>query len=113
MAKRKLADTVRKVPPRKSALDEADQLLAQAAAPGTGTVRPAPIRRHTERLSISLLRQERKELEHRIGQLWASGHSDIKISRLARIAFRMLLRATDEDIVELAEEVPDLQKRST
>jgi hypothetical protein len=70
-----------------------------------------PIRRNTARISISMLPEERRALEKRVGQLWQQGHADIKVSRLARIALKMLLQASDEEILRLADEVPNLEKR--
>lgn len=73
---------------------------------------PAPAtRRSTDRMSISLLGEERIALEERAARLRFQGYRDIKPSRLARIAFHMLLVASDEEILKWAEEVENLEVR--
>ena len=114
MARRKLTDVTRREPQQKTALGQADELIGQMEAQepsGPAEPEAKPIRRNTARLSISLLPEERKALEMRMGQLWQQGHTDIKVSRLVRIGLSMLLQASDEEILRLAEEVPNLEKR--
>ena len=114
MARRKFADVTKRGTPQSTALGQADRLIEQMEAQepsGPGEPEAKPIRRNTARLSISLLPEERKALEMRMGQLWQQGHTDIKVSRLVRIALKMLQQASDEEILRWAEEVPNLEKR--
>lgn len=67
--------------------------------------------RSTDRISISLLQEERIALEDRVYHFKKSGRRDLKISRLARIALKMMLDASDEDILKTAEEVDNLEIR--
>lgn len=111
MARRSLADVTRRETERKAALDEADRLMERMNAQQEAPQPTRTIPRNTARLSVSLLPEERRAVERLMGQLWQRGYTDIKISRLTRIALRMLLQASDDDIVRLAEEVPNLEKR--
>ncbi|MBI1961272.1 MAG: helix-turn-helix transcriptional regulator, partial [Parcubacteria group bacterium] len=62
-------------------------------------------------LSVSLLPEERYALEIRSHELANKmRRHDLKPSRVARIAFRMLLEASDEEILRIAEDVPNLEK---
>lgn len=70
-----------------------------------------PIRRSTERISISLLAEERAALEERAARLRSAGHRDIKTSRLARVAFNMLQEVSDEAILSAAAMVENLEMR--
>ena len=81
-------------------------------ATATASSAPKPsIRRSTERLSVSLLAQERDALEKRAAHLRGLGHRDIKTSRLARIAFKLLQEQSDEAILSMAEKVENLEVR--
>ena len=103
MAKRSLAQAT-KAQPKRTALDLATE---QAEGP----VAARPIGRSTDRISVSLLAQERTDLERRARELQDAGRRDIKTSRLARIAFRMVLNASDEEILQIADEVDNLEVR--
>lgn len=124
MAKRKLAQAA-KSPTKKTALDLAEQHAE--ASPSTTPVAPTlpaaeplnaggrrpslhPISRTTDRLSISLLPEERNALEERAAEFRRNGRRDLKPSRLARVAFKMLLDTSDEDILRVADHVPNLEK---
>ena len=62
------------------------------------------------KLSVSLLPEERHALEVRSHELISTGgRYDLKTSRMARIAFQMLLEASDEEILRIAESVPNLE----
>ena len=114
MAKRKLTDITKPESEKKTALGHADELIEQMdsqALPELDKQQTKSLRRNTTRMSISLLPEERKAIEMRMGQLWQQGYTDIKVSRLARIALKMLLQASDEEILTLADEVPNLEKR--
>lgn len=75
--------------------------LATAMEPGDTTVK----------ISISLTNVERHNLEARSADLRAKGHRKLKLSRLARVAFRMLSDADDADVLRVAETVEDLEAR--
>ena len=93
---------------RRDPLEATEDLLASSQAPDL------PKGRETERLSVSLLPDERRALEQRLGQLWAQGYvklGRLSVSRLVRAAIAYLLEADDEDIIQWANRVPDLEKR--
>ena len=94
MAKRSLKDSVTS---RKSPLDLAAELGART--------------RSTARLSISLTDEERQALEDRSADLRRLGHRDLKVSRLARVAFAMLLQADNDTVLSAAATVEDLEQR--
>jgi hypothetical protein len=77
--------------------------LDQATSTGTGGA--------TVKISVSLTNVERHNLEARSAELRAKGHRKLKLSRLARVAFRMLSDADDADILRVAETVEDLEAR--
>ena len=111
MSKRSLAEVVRSQS-KKTPLDLAEETLD---SPKPDPPQPAPaattaIPRSTDRISISLLAEERIALEDKVSSLKHKGRRDLKISRLARIAFKMLLDAEDEDILRIADEVPNLEQ---
>ena len=105
MAKRKLAQAS-KAQTKKTALDLAEE---QAQPPAAGETRSIP--RSTDRISISLLPEERRALEKRAHQFMDNGRRDLKTSRLARIAFHMLAAASDEEILAVADRVDNLEVR--
>ena len=70
---------------------------------------PNPIPRSTERLSISLLGEERDALEKLSMELRSEGYRALKTSRLARIAFKMLLDADKKSILKAADSVENLE----
>ena len=95
MAKRSLAQAS-KAQTKKTALDLAEE-QTQSPPPAAGQTRSIP--RSTDRISISLLPDERRALEKRAHQFMDNGRRDLKTSRLARIAFHMLAAASDEDVL--------------
>jgi len=102
MAKRKLS-AITEDKPTKTALDLAEEV--------TSSPEPSrPISRTTDRISISLLTEERVALEDLSADLRHKGHRDLKTSRLARVAFKMLLGSSEEDILRVAEDVPNLER---
>ena len=106
MAKRTLTQATKpKAKAKKSALDLAERETRTSATSPAG-----PIPRSTARLSISLLEDERDALEERSADLRRDGRRDLKPSRLARVAFKMLLDASDEEILHVANNVPNLEK---
>lgn len=126
MAKRKLAQAARPAA-RKTALDlaeehvEASETSPRGAAgtppppqprrgSGGGSATASPISRSTDRLSISLTHEERQALVDRAADFMRQGHRDLKTSRLVRVAIRMLLSASDDDILRVADSVPNLEK---
>ena len=105
MAKRKLAEMTK--PPKrskKSPLDLADEVIDRPP-------QARQIGRSTDRMSISLLAEERTALEDLSTELRRKGHRDLKPSRLARVAFRMLLEASENQVLKTAGQVPDLEQR--
>lgn len=66
--------------------------------------------RSTEKLSVSLTADERAEIQQRSAQLMVH-RRDLKLSRLCRVAFRMMLDSTDEEILQAAAEVENLELR--
>ena len=122
MSKRRLADVVQ-AQPRKTGLELAEETLDEPKKPAREKAKPAaarsapklapkaaPASRTTDRVSISLLLEERLALEDKAADLRRQGRRDLKTSRLARIAFRLLLEAPDKGIFRLAEEVPILEQ---
>ena len=114
MSKRRLTDVVQ-VQPRRTALDLAEETLdAPKPAPRKQAAKApkaaAPASRTTDRVSISLLLEERLALEDKAADLRRQGRRDLKTSRLARIAFRLLLEAPDKEIFRLADQVPNLEQ---
>jgi len=113
MAKRKLA-AVASAKSSKSPVDLAEELTSTperaqqtAEAPSPGH---APQARFTDRMSISLLKEERDALEDRARDFQRNGRRDIKTSRLARVAFRLLLNTPDDEILRLADDVQNLER---
>ena len=84
---------------------------ATVSSPPVSSPLVASIRRSTERISVSLLAAERAALEERAARLRGAGHRDIKTSRLARIAFKLLQQLSDEEILSAAQEVENLEVR--
>lgn len=118
MSKRRLTDVVQ-AQPRKTGLDLAEETLDEPKKPAREKAKPtvaksapkaASASRTTDRVSISLLLEERLALEDKSADLRRQGRRDLKTSRLARIAFRLLLEAPDKEIFRLAEEVPNLEQ---
>jgi cell division septation protein DedD len=70
---------------------------------------PKPMPRSTERISISLLAEERDALEKLSMELRSEGHRALKTSRLARIAFKLLLQADKKTILKIADSVENLE----
>ena len=68
-------------------------------------------KRSTEKLSVSLTTEERNAIQQRSAELMAAGHRDLKLSRLCRVAFRLLLDATEEQVLAAAEQVENLELR--
>lgn len=110
MSKRRLTDVVQ-AQPKKTALDLAEETLDAPKEPAKeGKMPTAPESRTTDRVSISLLLEERLALEDKAADLRRQGRRDLKTSRLARIAFRLLLETPDKEILRLADEVPNLEQ---
>lgn len=113
MAKRTLAAAT-SAQPNRLAVDLAEQLTAAPSRPiQTTAVRSkdrASEDRFTDRMSISLLKDERNALEDRARDLQRAGRRDLKPSRLARIAFKLLMNTPDEEVLRLADEVPNLEQ---
>lgn len=107
MAKQTLAATTAKKDPKLALLDLSDRNIEQSRQPKDSE----PIRRSTERLTISLLDEEKRALEERAFHFRQQGHAELKTSRLARVAFQMLLEAADEEILQAAEKVENLEVR--
>jgi len=114
MGKRNLGDVVRRQQEKKdkTAWDLAAEVIDgpndEQASP---EAQPKPqMPRSTDRISISMLEEERHAMEDRAFKLRQQGHRDMKMSRLARIAFQMLLDASDEEILKTAGKVPNLEK---
>jgi len=129
MAKRELKQATKARAQKKSALDLAEEHTEASAispsaqdgagalppplprrGPGGGSAPASPISRTTDRLSISLTYEERQALTDRAADFMRSGRRDLKTSRLVRIAIRMLLNASDDDILRVADGVPNLEK---
>jgi hypothetical protein len=113
MAKRTLAAATN-AQPNRSAVDLAEEITSTPAGPTpTAVVRSkdrASEARFTDRMSISLLKDERNTLEDRARDLQRAGRRDLKPSRLARIAFKLLMNTPDEEVLHLADEVPNLEQ---
>ena len=107
MAKQNLAAVTAQKDPKLALLDLSDKSPEQREE----QVRPVALGRTTDRLTISLLEQEKRGLEERAFGLRQNGHPELKTSRLARVAFRMLLEASDEDILSAAGAVENLEVR--
>ena len=103
MAKRKLSTAVTKK--TKSAIDLAvmstDNRAQHTTEPGRSTVK----------MSISMTPEEQAELDKRVGAFRAAGRRDLKQSRLARVALRMMLNATDDEVLRVADTVENLESR--
>jgi len=73
--------------------------------------------RSTERISVSLTTEELHELQARSGTLMdprGPGRRDLKVSKLARVAFYLLSEASDEDILAISADeskIEDLEAR--
>ncbi len=65
----------------------------------------------TVKISVSLTEAERDTLEARSAQLRGSGHRDLKLSRLARVAFTLLDGIDDTEVVAQAQKVENLESR--
>ena len=107
MAKQKLAATTANKDPKIALLDLSDRQLEQPLPQKD----PGTIRRSTDRLTISLLDGEKRALEERAFRFRQTGHAELKTSRLARVAFQMLLEAADEAILQAAKKVENLEVR--
>lgn len=107
MAKQNLSATTAKKDPKIALLDLSDKHPQEPVHPRSA----GAIRRSTERLTISLLGEEKRALEERAFRFRQNGHPELKASRLARIAFHMLLAAPDEAILKAAEAVENLEVR--
>lgn len=108
MAKKKLGAAA-KAPARITPVDLAEQDAGKQVQPHQGGVQ-----RTTERISVSLTEQERDTLEDRSDGLRSRrglGRRDLKVSKLARVAFRMLEDASDAEIVAIADRIEDLEAR--
>ena len=112
MSKRSLKDVVQQQTAKKrSGWDLASEVFDAPEKDREPQAAPSrQIPRTTARLSISLLDEEREALERISAELRAKGHRDLKTSRLARVAFRMLLDATEEDLLRVADQVPNLER---
>jgi len=112
MSKRSLKDVVQQpVTKQRSGWDLAAEVYGGPKADqGAEDADRSQISRTTARLSISLLDEERDSLERVSAELRAKGHRDMKTSRLARVAFQMLLDATDDEILQVAARVPNLER---
>lgn len=107
MAKQTLKATTEKKDAKVALLDLSDRQLDSPREKRT----TGDVRRSTERLTISLLEEEKRALEERAFRFRMGGHRELKASRLARIAFQMLLEATDEEILKTADDVENLEIR--
>ena len=107
MAKRKLSATTENQSP-KTPLDLAEEHSESREPQATD---PRPIPRSTDRISVSLLDEERTALENLASDFRRrNGRRGFKASRLVRIGIKMLLNASDEEILGVAEDVPDLEQ---
>ena len=107
MAKRKLSAATENQSP-KTPLDLAEEQIERPQSQATDT---RPIPRSTDRLSVSLLNEERTALEDLANDFRRrNGRRDFKTSRLVRIGIKMLLSASDEVILQVADEVPNLEQ---
>lgn len=68
------------------------------------------ISRTTDRMSISLLAEERQALDDLAADFKRKRRRDLKTSRLVRVAIKMLLDASEEEVLRMAEEVPNLER---
>lgn len=113
MAKRTLAAATSAQPSR-SAVDLAEEVTSASERPTPAVVVRSKERaseaRFTDRMSISLLKDERNALEDRARELQRAGRRDLKPSRLARVAFKLLQNTPDEEVLRVAEEVPNLEQ---
>ena len=107
MAKQDLAAVTAQKDPKHALLDLSDRSPEQRGQ----QVRSAAVGRTTERLTISLLESEKRGLEERAFSFRQNGHPELKTSRVARIAFHMLLNASEEEILVAAEGVENLEVR--
>ena len=106
MAKRSLKQAAQV---KRSPLDLAEE-QAETPTPATPAHFPTP-GRSTDRLSISLLSEERTALEDKADHFRRMGRRDVKASRLARAAFKMLLEAPDDEILRVVDSVENLETR--
>ena len=95
---------------QKNALDQAEEMMDKME-PSASSKQALPPGQDITRMSLSLLREERTALEKRLAQLWLLGHADIKMSRLLRIGAKMLMNASEEEILNVAAEVPNMYDR--
>lgn len=107
MAKQTLAATTAKKDPKIALLDLSDKQAEQPHQEKSLYT----LRRSTGRLTISLLDDEKRALEERAFHFRQNGHPELKTSRLARIAFCLLLDTADEEILKAAEKVENLEGR--
>lgn len=107
MAKQSLSATTAKKDSKLALLALSDSQLPSPRK----TASASPLSRSTERLTISLLDGEKRALEERAFHLRQGGHAELKTSRLARIAFQMLIEAPDDEILKVAEKVENLEVR--
>jgi len=107
MARRNLASATADKDPKLALLDLTDRHLEQPRQQRNA----GAVGRSTERLTISLLKEEKQALEEKAFHFRQNDHSELKTSRLARVAFRLLLETSDEEILQAAEKVENLEVR--
>jgi hypothetical protein len=108
MAKQTLAATTSQKDPKLALLDLSDKQAEQQPRQEKSL---DTLRRSTGRLTISLLDEEKRALEELAFRFRQNGHPELKTSRLARIAFCLLLDTADEEILKAAEKVENLEER--
>lgn len=91
---------------RKNLLNSVDELLEGTREKEN----PIQSSQDVERMSISLLAEEKEALENKTLDVRRIDKG-VRTSRLARIAFKMLQDASVEDILKFATEVPNLESR--
>jgi len=101
-----LSSAVTQPKKKRTAFDLADEATT-ARKTDTNAIPESP----TDRVNVSLLEEERKAMDDRAHHFKITGRRDLKFSRLARIAFKMLLEAPDEEILKLADSVDNLEVR--
>ena len=107
MAQRNLSAVTAKKDPKLALLDLSDKQLESPKQQRESGV----MGRSTERLTISLLKEEKRALEEKAFHFRQNEHPELKTSRLARVAFQMLLEAPDEEILRFADQVENLEAR--
>ena len=109
MAKQPLSVTTAKKDPKLALLDLSDRQSEER--PPARRLEASPPGRSTERLTISLLEEEKRALEARAFHFRQHGYPELKTSRLARVAFQLLCNVPDEEVIKIATQVQNLDSR--